>query len=80
MQTSPPSEHIDCHQKLQKIMDSIRLIDNEEDLIQNGTRDITQLCAANVILWTQFLETATLDQGIIFHLAREHHSVRVCTS
>ncbi|XP_060562214.1 protein FAM135B-like [Ruditapes philippinarum] len=70
-------EHIDCHQKLQKIMDSIRLIDNEEDLIQNGTRDITQLCAANVILWTQFLETVTLDQGIIFHLAKEHHSIRV---
>ncbi|KAL4235935.1 hypothetical protein ACF0H5_004324 [Mactra antiquata] len=70
-------EHIDCHQKLTRIMDNIRLIDNEEDLIQNGTRDITQLCAANVILWTQFLETATLDQGVIFHLAKEHHNLRV---
>lgn len=72
------AELIDCHQKLQKIMANIQLLDNEEDLIQNGTRDITQLCAANVILWTQFLETATLDQGIIFHLAKEHHSSRVC--
>lgn len=70
-------EHIDCHTKLQRIMDNIRELDNEEDLIQNATRDITQLCAANVILWTQFLETATLDQGIIFHLAKEHHSARV---
>lgn len=58
-------------------MDSIQGFDNEEDLIQNGTRDITQLCAANVILWTQFLETATQDQGIIFHLAKEHHTTRV---
>ncbi|XP_052775598.1 protein FAM135A-like isoform X3 [Mya arenaria] len=70
-------EHIDCHNKLEKMMDSLRDADNEEDLIQNATRDITQLCAANVILWTQFLETATLDQGIIFHLAKEHHAQRI---
>ena len=71
------TEHIDCHKKLQTIMDGIRLQDNEEELIQNATRDITQLCAGNVILWTQFLETATLDQGVIFYLAKEHHSARV---
>lgn len=70
-------EHIDCHKKLQSIMDGIRLQDNEEELIQNATRDITQLCAGNVILWTQFLETATLDQGVIFYLAKEHHSARI---
>ena len=70
-------EHIDCHMKLQRIIDNIRALNNEEDFIQNGTRDITQLCAANVILWTQFLETATLQQGIIFHLAKDHHSSRV---
>ena len=58
-------------------MDGIRLLDNEEELIQNATRDITQLCAGNVILWTQFLETATLDQGVIFYLAKEHHTARV---
>ena len=58
-------------------MDGIRLLDNEEELIQNATRDITQLCAGNVILWTQFLETATLDQGVIFYLAKEHHISRV---
>ncbi|XP_052274489.1 protein FAM135A-like isoform X2 [Dreissena polymorpha] len=70
-------EHINCHHKLARIMDGIQEFDNEEELIQTGTRDITQLCAANVILWTQFLETATLDQGIIFHLAKEHHTTRV---
>lgn len=70
-------EHIDCHKKLQSIMDGIRLLDNEEELIQNATRDITQLCAGNVILWTQFLETATLDQGVIFYLAKEHHISRI---
>lgn len=70
-------EHIDCHKKLQSIMNGIRELDNEEELIQNATRDITQLCAGNVILWTQFLETATLDQGVIFHLAKDHHTSRI---
>ncbi|KAL3869417.1 hypothetical protein ACJMK2_042101 [Sinanodonta woodiana] len=70
-------EHVDCHRKLQKVMGNIQDLDNEEELIQNSTRDITQLCAGNVILWTQFLEVVTLDESILTYLAKEHHTARV---
>ncbi|KAK3600457.1 hypothetical protein CHS0354_037864 [Potamilus streckersoni] len=70
-------EHVDCHRKLQKVMGNIQDLDNEEELIQNSTRDITQLCAGNVILWTQFLEVVTLNESILTYLAKEHHTARI---
>lgn len=52
-------------------------LDDEDDLIQTAITDITQLCAENVILWTQFLEAVTLQLELQRYLAKEHHSARV---
>lgn len=52
--------------------------ENEEDLLQTATTDITQLCAENVILWTQFIEVVSLDKNVLVQLAQEHHTGRVC--
>ena len=50
---------------------------NEEDFLQMATSDVSQLCAENVILWTQHLEMVTLHDKTIHHLACEHHTMRV---
>lgn len=52
--------------------------DNEEDLLQRASTDVTQLCAENVIMWNQFLDTITLNSFVLYHLATEHHNQRVC--
>ena len=56
---------------------TLQNFDNEEDLLQTATTDITQLCAENVILWTQFIEVVSLDRNVLIQLAQEHHTGRV---
>lgn len=59
------------------IFSIFQTFDNEEDLIQTATTDVTQLCAENVILWTQFMEIISLDKKLLLHMAKEHHTLRV---
>ncbi|XP_060077402.1 protein FAM135A-like [Ylistrum balloti] len=70
-------EQKNCHVWLETLVNNLQNFDNEEDLLQTATTDITQLCAENVILWTQFLEIVSLDQSVMHYLAKEHHSARV---
>ena len=39
--------------------------------------DVTQLCAENVILWSQYKELVTLNERVTHQLAKEHHVQRV---
>ncbi|KAJ8319666.1 hypothetical protein KUTeg_002782 [Tegillarca granosa] len=70
-------EHKDCHMWLETLVNNLQNFNNEEDLLQTATTDITQLCAENVILWTQFLEIVSLDKRVLLYLAAEHHTMRV---
>ncbi|XP_061191920.1 protein FAM135A-like isoform X3 [Saccostrea echinata] len=67
----------DCHKRLETVVNNLQNFDNEEDLLQTATTDITQLCAENVILWTQFIEVVSLDKNVLIQLAQEHHTGRV---
>ncbi|XP_048763051.2 protein FAM135A-like isoform X3 [Ostrea edulis] len=67
----------DCHKRLESVVNNLQNFDNEEDLLQTATTDITQLCAENVILWTQFIEVVSLDKNVLLQLAQEHHTGRV---
>ncbi|XP_062568167.1 protein FAM135A-like isoform X2 [Saccostrea cucullata] len=67
----------DCHKRLETVVNNLQNFDNEEDLLQTATTDITQLCAENVILWTQFIEVVSLDKNALITLAQEHHTGRV---
>ena len=106
------TEHVDCHQKLERItgmlkvnliclyvtfnglrshLDSIsdisvlilifvlfcRRSQMRETLLEMATSDIAQLCAENVIIWTQYLELVTSNDTINHILAKEHHTQRV---
>lgn len=74
---SPILERKDCHAKLEELMKVLQKFDNEEDLLQRASTDVTQLCAENVILWNQFLDTITMNSVVLYHLATEHHNQRV---
>lgn len=77
MVKSPVIERKDCHAKLEELMKVLQKFDNEEDLLQRASTDVTQLCAENVIMWNQFLDTITLNSFVLYHLATEHHNQRV---
>ena len=51
---------------------------NEEDLLQTATTHIAQLCAENMLLWAQYIETVTLNEQVTYLIAKEHHTQRVC--
>jgi len=53
--------------------------DNEEELFQMIQTSIAQVCAQNVILWSQFIELVTLNNRVMQKLATEHHIQRVCS-
>ncbi|XP_014676914.1 PREDICTED: LOW QUALITY PROTEIN: protein FAM135A-like [Priapulus caudatus] len=49
----------------------------EEELLETAASDIAQLCAENVLLWSQFNELLPLDPFVTEALARDHHVQRV---
>lgn len=54
-----------------------QLIEVEDDFISVANSDIAQLCAENILLWQQFLETFTCKDPVHQHLAKNHHQLRV---
>ncbi len=52
-------------------------MEEEETLLEVATSDVAQLCAENVILWTQYLELVTANDSINHILAKQHHTERV---
>ncbi|XP_013420772.1 protein FAM135A isoform X2 [Lingula anatina] len=70
-------EHIDCHAKLERLCEMLQEFGNEDDFLQTATTNIIQVCAENVLLWTQYLEIFTMNEKVTEKLAREHHTVRV---
>ncbi len=56
------------------------MLDCEEDMLQTATADVAQLAGENVILWSQYLEMATLNDKVTLQLAKEHHNARVGVS
>ncbi|KAL0271507.1 UNVERIFIED_CONTAM: hypothetical protein PYX00_008581 [Menopon gallinae] len=57
--------------------DKTKLIEAEDDFISVANSDIAQLCAENILLWHQFLETFTSKDPVHQHLAKNHHHLRV---
>ncbi|CAI9726085.1 Hypothetical predicted protein [Octopus vulgaris] len=77
MSNLPTVERKDCHTKLEELMKVLQKFDNEEDLLERASTHVTQLCAENVILWNQFLDTINLDSFVMYQLASDHHQQRV---
>jgi hypothetical protein len=55
-----------------------KLTVHEDELFPTIQSDFAQLCAQNVMLWTQYIQVVTLCQRVTYILAQEHHSQRVC--
>ena len=52
-------------------------LDNEEDVLQTAATHMAQLCAENVIMWTQYTEVVTFNENVTYLMAQEHHIARV---
>ncbi|XP_041105171.1 protein FAM135B-like isoform X2 [Polyodon spathula] len=50
---------------------------SHDKVVEQISRDLTQLCSHLVALWSQFLDTATLQAEVTSYLAQEHHTLRV---
>ncbi|KTG01465.1 hypothetical protein cypCar_00030113 [Cyprinus carpio] len=53
------------------------LQDGHEKVVEQISKDLTQLCAQLSALWTQFLEAMVPNPHIRSYLAQEHHTLRV---
>lgn len=53
------------------------VLDAEEDFLAAANSEIARLCAQNVLLWRQLLETFAGSEPVRLLLAQQHHSLRV---
>uniref|UniRef100_A0A8C1DDP3 Family with sequence similarity 135 member B n=1 Tax=Cyprinus carpio carpio TaxID=630221 RepID=A0A8C1DDP3_CYPCA len=56
---------------------TVELQDGHEKVVEQISKDLTQLCAQLSALWTQFLEAMVPNPHIRSYLAQEHHTLRV---
>jgi hypothetical protein len=66
----------ETEQRLNKLVDSAKDLDNEEDFSAKANSDVAQLCAECILFWRRILSTAN---QVTVHslLAKKHHILRV---
>lgn len=51
-----------------------------EEFVTKVNNEIAQLCAENILLWQQFLDTFCHKEAVQQYLAKQHHQLRVSVS
>ena len=69
-------EKVNCASKLTKLIEILGQLHAEEDILQMANTQIAQLCAANVVLWSQFISMSKLKPEIELYLATIHAKLR----
>uniref|UniRef100_A0A8C2H6D7 Family with sequence similarity 135 member B n=1 Tax=Cyprinus carpio TaxID=7962 RepID=A0A8C2H6D7_CYPCA len=80
MKEIPQLQHIEMEDlPLEETLNqlTIELQDGHEKVVEQISKDLTQLCAQLSALWTQFLEAMVPNPHIRSYLAQEHHTLRV---
>lgn len=54
-----------------------QLQEGHEKVVEQISRDVSQLCSQLAALWSCFLEATVLNPHILSYLAQEHHTLRV---
>lgn len=70
----PPSS---SSQQQLGLSDSGHATDCEEEFVAAANNEIGQLCAQNVLLWRQLLDTFAGSEAVRLMLAQQHHAYRV---
>ncbi|KAL4629914.1 protein FAM135B isoform X1 [Arapaima gigas] len=55
----------------------LQLQSSHEKVVEQISRDLTQLCSQLTALWNQFLEAVVPHAGVLTYLTQEHHMLRV---
>uniref|UniRef100_A0A9J8AQY8 Family with sequence similarity 135 member B n=1 Tax=Cyprinus carpio carpio TaxID=630221 RepID=A0A9J8AQY8_CYPCA len=79
MKEIPQLKHIEMDLPLEETLNqlTVELQDGHEKVVEQISKDLTQLCAQLSALWTQFLEAMVPNPHIRSYLAQEHHTLRV---
>uniref|UniRef100_A0A8C1R017 Family with sequence similarity 135 member B n=1 Tax=Cyprinus carpio TaxID=7962 RepID=A0A8C1R017_CYPCA len=82
MKEIPQLKHIEMEdlpleETLNQLTVELQLQDGHEKVVEQISKDLTQLCAQLSALWTQFLEAMVPNPHIRSYLAQEHHTLRV---
>uniref|UniRef100_A0A8C2H5L0 Family with sequence similarity 135 member B n=1 Tax=Cyprinus carpio TaxID=7962 RepID=A0A8C2H5L0_CYPCA len=82
MKEIPQLQHIEMEdlpleETLNQLTIELQLQDGHEKVVEQISKDLTQLCAQLSALWTQFLEAMVPNPHIRSYLAQEHHTLRV---
>ncbi|XP_059411779.1 protein FAM135B-like [Carassius carassius] len=82
MKEIPQLQHIEMEdlpleETLNQLTTDLQLQGGHEKVVEQISKDLTQLCAQLSALWTQFLEAMVPNPHIRSYLAQEHHTLRV---
>ncbi|KAL7049981.1 hypothetical protein ACKWTF_003928 [Chironomus riparius] len=67
---------IETEQRLHKLVDAAKALDNEDDFAAKANSDVAQLCAECILFWRRTLSTAN-QPSVHALLAKKHHILRV---
>ncbi|KAK1173055.1 protein FAM135B-like isoform X2 [Acipenser oxyrinchus oxyrinchus] len=70
-------EELPIEETLTQLSLELQVQSSHDKVVEQISRDLTQLCSHLVALWSQFLGTVTLHPEVTSHLAQEHHTLRV---
>ncbi|XP_067887472.1 protein FAM135B isoform X2 [Heterodontus francisci] len=69
----------DCliEETLSQLRINLQMFNNPDKVAEQISRDLAQLCSCLGALWSQFLESMTLQPDVTAFLSQDHHSLRV---
>ncbi|XP_043543795.1 protein FAM135B-like [Chiloscyllium plagiosum] len=56
---------------------NLQMFNNPDKVAEQISRDLAQLCSCLAALWSQFLDSMTLQPDVTAFLSQDHHSLRV---
>ncbi|KAK6491259.1 protein FAM135B-like [Huso huso] len=70
-------EELPIEETVKQLSTELQVQSSHDKVVEQISRDLTQLCSHLMALWSQFLDTATLQAEVTSYLTQEHHTLRV---
>ncbi|XP_008836798.1 protein FAM135B [Nannospalax galili] len=82
MRDIPELPHMDLEalaveETLSQLCSELQMLNNPEKIAEQISKDLAWLASHLMALWTQFLDTVTLNSQVTTYLTQEHHTLRV---
>uniref|UniRef100_A0A2R8N4V4 Family with sequence similarity 135 member B n=1 Tax=Callithrix jacchus TaxID=9483 RepID=A0A2R8N4V4_CALJA len=82
MRDIPELPHMDLEalaveETLSQLCSELQMLNNPEKIAEQISKDLAWLTSHMMALWTQFLDTVTLQSQVTTYLTQEHHTLRV---